>query len=121
MDTAEIVGASFGAVVITLIFAVIFSALAHFISGDNIWSVMCVYLVVAVIPSLLVNTSISRTSVIMASIITMIIVVLIMNFAFPIVFGPNIGFPYSMLGLGPVITGIIFSVIIAVLAAVLRV
>ena len=120
MDVSETIGATMGGLFISVIFALIFAAVVHFFIGDNITSVLMLYICIAFFPSVLVSTSITKSSAIVGSLLAVIIIFLIMNFVFPIIFGPNISFPYTMLDLGPVITGLIVSLIVGLIAVLYR-
>ncbi len=107
MDLARTLGHSIGAIFWIVILALIFAAIVHFILGDNIWAVLVFYIIVASLPRILLLIADSKSSAFVGSIFTVVVVFLIITFAFPMIFGQNIGFPYSMLGLGPFITGLI--------------
>ena len=112
MDLARTLGHSIGAVFWILIAALIFAAIVHFLLGDNIWAVLIFYMAVAFMPRIVLQISDSRSSGIIGSIFTVVIVFLIITFIFPFIFGQNIGFPYSMLDLGPIVTGLIVSILV---------
>nr|WP_294999560.1 hypothetical protein [uncultured Methanobrevibacter sp.] len=120
MDESEIIGATIGGIIYTTILALIFAAIVHFLLGDTILSVLVLYIIIAAVPSNLVNSSISKSSAIVGLFLAIVVVFLIMNFIFPIILGPNIGFPYSMLGLGPIITGLIVSLLVGLFAVFIR-
>ncbi|WP_298523273.1 hypothetical protein [uncultured Methanobrevibacter sp.] len=120
MDVSETIGATISGMFISIICALILAAIVHFFFGDNISSVLLLYILVAFIPSALVNTSLSKSSAIVGSLLAVIIIFLLMNFIFPIIFGPNITFPYSILDLGPIITGLILSLIVGIIAVLYR-
>ena len=116
MDLARILGHSIGAIFSIVIWALIFAAIVHFILGDNISAVLVFYILVATLPRILLLIDDSKSSAIVGSIFTIVVVYSIITFIFPMIFGQNIGFPYSMLDLGPVITGLIFSILVDLLS-----
>jgi hypothetical protein len=119
MDLSDTLAVTIVGVIITGICAIILSVLCLFL-GYHIWSVFFMYIILAIIPSIFVNMDVDTSSTITASLLTIIIVFLIMNYVFTMIFGPNIGFPYSMLKLGPIITGLIVSLVIGIIAALYR-
>lgn len=112
MELAKTVGHSIGATIWILILALILAAIVHFILGDGIWTVLGFYILIALFPRIITNVEDTKSSAIVGSILTIVFLYLIITFIFPMIFGPNIGFPYSMLGLGPFVTGLIVMILV---------
>lgn len=120
MSSSETVGGIITSVIVSVIIGLIVGAIVHFFLADNIYGVLIMYIAVATGPSSVSNLPISKSSAIVATLVGVTIAFLILQFGFPMIFGPNMGFPYSMLNLGPVITGLIVSWIVGLILAVVR-
>jgi hypothetical protein len=118
MDVSESIAFAMAGAIVALIFGAIFAAIVHFVLGDNIWSTLIMYLIIAIIPSLIGDSTVERSTKVVGALIAVAIAFLVMTYVFPMIFGPYIGFPYSMLDLGPMMTGLIISLIVGLLAAV---
>ena len=112
MDLARTLGHTIGAIFWIVIIALILAAIVHFILADNITAVLIFYIIIALFPRVLTQIADTKPSAIVGSILAITVVYLIITFIFPIIFGQNIGFPYSMLGLGPFVTGLIVSILV---------
>lgn len=116
MDVSEILGATLGALISLFIVLIILSAVVHFVLGDNILLVFILYILMAIMAgAILSSAATTKSTAIVGVILTIIIAFSMLNFGFTRIFGPDIGFPYSMLNLGSIYTGLIISLFVGLI------